>query len=329
MARSALMESVRKAIRLRHYSIRTEQAYCSWIKRYIFFHNKRHPIELGAGEVTAFLTYLADDCNVSASTQNQALNALVFLYREVLNQPFGQLEGVVRARKPVRLPVVFTREEAIGVLSHLHKEQWLMGCLMYGSGLRLLECLRLRVQDIDFDRLAIYVRAGKGNKDRITTLEKCMVPYLNAHLKQVRALHQQDLSEGFGEVYLPKALDRKYPNANKAWGWQYLFPARKRSIDPRADIERRHHYYEGTLQRGVKKAIKHARIHKHASCHTLRHSFATHLLERGADIRTVQEQLGHKDLKTTQIYTHVLNRGGNAVISPLSEIFSATIQHTD
>jgi len=325
MAKSALLEQVRAAIRIRHYSIRTEQAYLGWIKQFILFHNKRHPAEMSAFEITAFLNHLASERRVSASTQNQALNALVFLYKAVLDKPVNELEGLVRAKRAKRLPVVLTTEEVIRLLSQLKEAQWLMASLLYGSGLRLLECLRLRVKDLDFQHRAICVRAGKGNKDRITTLSDELIPYLHRHLALVREIHCQDLAEGFGTVYLPYALARKYPNANREWAWQYVFPARQRSIDPRSGAERRHHYDESTLQKSIKAAVRRSGIQKPASCHSLRHSFATHLLERGADIRTVQEQLGHKDVKTTQIYTHVLQRGGNAVRSPLTDIFAATL----
>jgi len=322
MARSPLLEQVRTALRLRHYSIRTEQAYLGWLKRFILFHGKRHPAAMGAQEISAFLNHLASERHVSASTQNQALCALVFLYKAVLEMPLEDLEGLVRAKRARRLPVVLTRHEVSRLLSQLQGAQWLMAALLYGSGLRLLECLRLRVKDLDFERRAIYVRAGKGNKDRITTLSDELLPYLRRQLTLVKQIHSQDLANGFGAVYLPYALARKYPNADREWTWQYVFPARQRSIDPRGGVERRHHYDESALQKAVKSAVRRAGIHKPASCHSLRHSFATHLLERGADIRTVQEQLGHKDIKTTQIYTHVLQRGGNAVRSPLADIFA-------
>ena len=322
MRQSALLEQLRQAIRVRHYSIRTEQAYLGWVRQFILFHDKRHPLSMGKNEISAFLNHLACTRHVAASTQNQALNALVFLYKAVLERPFGELEGMVRAKRPAKLPVVLTQVEVGRILSQLSGAQWLMASLLYGSGLRLLECLRLRVQDIDFPRRALCIRSGKGNKDRITTLSDELLPYLRRHLQQVRTLHRQDLAADCGAVYLPYALERKYPQANREWGWQYVFPARHCSIDPRSGRRRRHHYEASTLQKAIRTAVLNAGIHKPASCHSLRHSFATHLLERGADIRTVQEQLGHKDIKTTQIYTHVLQRGGNAVRSPLADIFA-------
>lgn len=316
---SPFLQSVREAIRVRHYSIRTEQAYLGWIKRFILFHGKRHPSELGESEVTAFLTHLAVVGNVASSTQNQALNALVFLYKVVLER---ELVGIsaVRAKQPQKVPVVLTQAEVARLLRALDGMQWLAACLMYGSGLRLMESMRLRVQDIDFPHKAIIVRDGKGAKDRVVTLADELVIPLQRHLQTVRNVHEKDLSDGYGAVYLPHALARKYPNAAVQWGWQYVFPAASRSIDPRSGVERRHHLGEQAVQRAVKIAVRKAGIEKRASCHTLRHSFATHLLERGMDIRTVQEQLGHKDIRTTQIYTHVLNRGGLAVVSPLGAV---------
>lgn len=311
-----LLEQVRELIRIRHYSIRTEQAYVQWIRRYIVFHGKRHPSELGAPELTAFLTDLAVRGKVSASTQNQALNAILFLYRDVLKITLPWLEGVQRAKRSQRLPVVLTQNEVKRLLSQLEGTVWLMAGITYGGGLRLLECLRLRVKDIDFDRAEIIVRDGKGQKDRATMLSKRLVEPLRDHLARVRVRHQQDLEEGFGRVYLPFALDRKYPNADREWGWQYVFPSARRSVDPRSSIERRHHVNPEVLQRAIKNAVRRAQIVKPASVHTLRHSFATHLLEAGYDIRTVQELLGHSDVKTTMIYTHVLNRGGRGVVSP-------------
>jgi len=315
---SPFLRQVRDAIRLRHYSIRTEHAYLGWIRRFIFFHGKRHPREMGAQEVVQFLTHLAVQRNVSPSTQNQALNALSFLYRVVLEQPLGELSGMARARKRQKLPVVLSREEVRAVLREMDGDYWLPACLLYGSGLRLMECLRLRVMNLDFGHRAIYIINGKGAKDRVVVLPDELLVPLQRHLEAVKNLHAKDLADGHGAVYLPYALARKYPNAACAWAWQYVFPARSRSVDPRANVIRRHHLDEKGLQRAVKRALRRAGIEKPASCHTLRHSFATHLLERGMDIRTVQEQLGHKDVRTTQIYTHVLQRGGNAVISPLA-----------
>jgi integron integrase len=281
----------------------------------------RHPMEMGEREVTMFLTHLAVVGNVASSTQNQALNALVFLYKVVLER---ELEGVnaIRARQPQKVPVVLTQVEVGRLLQALNGMHWLAACLMYGSGLRLMEAMRLRVQDIDFPHKAIIVRNGKGAKDRVVTLADELVIPLQRHLQAVRNVHEKDLSDGFGAVYLPHALTKKYPNAAVQWGWQYVFPASSRSVDPRSGVERRHHLGEQSVQRAVKKAVRLAGIEKRASCHTLRHSFATHLLERGMDIRTVQEQLGHKDIRTTQIYTHVLNRGGLAVVSPLGAVLS-------
>ena len=319
---SPFLNEVIKAVRVRHYSIRTEQAYVGWVKRYIIFHGKRHPRNMGVEEVSAFLSHLAMDRNVAASTQNQALNALVFLYKAVLDMPLGDLQGVVRAKKPRRLPVVLSRSEVMLLLRNLQGRHWLVACLLYGSGLRLMECVRLRVKDLDFEHRAVIVREGKGGKDRIVTLPDELIVPLQRHLGNARNIHDKDLSDGYGAVWLPHALARKYPNAPAQWGWQYVFPATRRSQDPRSNVVRRHHIDESTIQKAVKLAIRKAGIEKPASCHTLRHSFATHLLERGMDIRTVQEQLGHKDVRTTQLYTHLLKRGGNAVRSPLSGVLS-------
>lgn len=312
-----LLDRVREVIRIKHYSIRTEQAYLHWIKRYILFHGRRHPQELGATEVSAFLSDLATRGKVSASTQNQALNAILFLYREVLKIALPWLEGIQRAKKPRHLPVVLTRQEVKRVLARLDGTVWLMAGLAYGAGLRLLECLRLRVKDLEFTRGEVLVRDGKGQKDRVTMLPRNLIDPLRTHLAKVHQLHEQDLAEGFGRVYLPFALDRKYPNADREWGWQYVFPSSRRSIDPRGGAERRHHCDPAVLQRAIRAAVRNAQVLKPASVHTLRHSFATHLLESGYDIRTVQELLGHSDVKTTMIYTHVLNRGGRGVVSPL------------
>jgi integron integrase len=275
---------------------------------------------MGESEVIAFLTHLAVAQGVAASTQNQALNALNFLYRVVLGRPLGDLQGVVRAKQPQRLPLVLTRNEVASLLRQVDRNHWLPVCLMYGSGLRLMETLRLRVKDLDFPHRAIFVRDGKGGKDRVVTLPDELLLPLKRHLQSVKLTHEKDLGDGFGAVFLPHALARKYPSAGKEWAWQYVFPAHRRSRDPRSGREGRHHIDESSVQRAVKHAVRKAGIDKPASCHTLRHSFATHLLERGMDIRTVQEQLGHKDLRTTQIYTHVLNRGGAAVLSPLSSV---------
>lgn len=305
-----LLDRVRSAIRTRHYSIRTEEAYVQWIRRFVLFHNKRHPSSMGAEEVNAFLSHLAVEGNVAASTQNQALSALLFLYKEVLGEPLPWLDEIVRARKPHRLPVVLTPEEVAAVLGHLSGTYWLMGVLLYGAGLRQIECLRLRVKDIDFERSEITVRDGKGKKDRMTMLPETAKNALRSHLLRVRHLHESDVKGGNGRVWLPDALARKYPNAELEWVWQFVFPSGSLSTDPRSGIERRHHAHEKGMQRAVREAARAAGIPKRVSCHTFRHSFATHLLESGYDIRTVQELLGHADVKTTMIYTHVLNRPG-------------------
>lgn len=311
-----LLDQVRDRCRVRHLALSTEHAYVGWIRRFILFHGKRHPLEMGRAEIEAFLTHLAVNAHVAASTQNQALSALLLLYREVLQREFGWLEGVVRAKKPKRLPVVFSPEEAMAVLGQLQGVRWLMGVLLYGAGLRLEECLRLRVKDLDFERRQVTVRDAKGEKDRMTLLPGVMVDALKEHLVRVRERHERALREGCGGVELPYALARKYPQADREWGWQYVFPAERASRDPRSGAWRRHHYDPSFLQKAVRVAIRRAGITKHAGCHTFRHSFATHLVADGVDIRTVQELLGHKDVKTTQIYTHVLKLNGFAVKSP-------------
>ncbi|MEX6503186.1 integron integrase [Pseudomonas zhanjiangensis] len=316
-AKPKLLVQVRQQIRLRNYSIRTEAVYAEWVKRYIRFHRYRHPAEMGAPEVEAFLTHLAVNRNVAGSTQNQALAALLFLYKEVLDVDLPWLEGVVRAKKPAHLPVVLTREEVASVLAKLEGVQWLVATLLYGAGLRLLEALRLRVKDVDFARGEILVRDGKGQKDRVTMLPRVLAVALQEHLRSVEAIHRQDLADGFGQANLPFALARKYPTAAAEWGWQFVFPSGRRSRDPRSKGIFRHHLHEKTIQRAVREAVRKAELVKPATPHTLRHCFATHLLESGQDIRTVQELLGHADVKTTMIYTHVLNRGGLAVLSPL------------
>jgi len=321
---SPFIEQIRNVIRVRHYSLRTEQTYISWLKQYIFFNNKRHPKDMAELEVASFLTYLARERNVSSSTQNQALNAIVFVYKYVLNKPLDEkISGIVRAKAKKKIPVVLTKSEIACILKSLNGFHWLAACLMYGSGLRLMECIRLRVMCIDFNYKTITVINGKGGKDRIVTLPEQLVEALHRHLNKVRDVHEQDLEEGFGDVFLPHALAKKYPKAGKSWGYQYVFPASRRSVDPYSGMIRRHHIDESALQKAVKTSVIKAKITKPASCHTFRHSFATHLLERGMDIRTVQEQLGHKDVRTTQIYTHVLNRGGNAVVSPLGSILDS------
>ncbi|HZT78759.1 MAG TPA: integron integrase [Gemmataceae bacterium] len=312
-----LLDRLREAIRVRHYSLRTEEAYVAWVTRYIYFHGVRHPAEMGAAEINAFLTHLAVEGHVSASTQNQAFSALLFLYQKVLEVDPGRIAGVVRANRPRRLPVVLTRDEVRLVFAFLDGLPRLICMLLYGSGLRLLEGLRLRVKDLDFARGEILVRDGKGHKDRVTLLPGSAQAPLQAHLIGVRELHARDLAEGYGRVWMPDALGRKYPHADREWGWQYVFPSAVRSTDPRSGEVRRHHYHEGTVQRAVKEAVRRAGLTKPASCHTFRHSFATHLLEEGYDIRTVQELLGHEDVSTTMVYTHVLNRGGKAVRSPI------------
>ncbi|MBI1880119.1 MAG: integron integrase [Chloroflexi bacterium] len=312
-----LLDQVRHILRLKHYSYRTEETYLDWIKRFILFHHKRHPQEMGIPEIEAFLTHLAVRENVAASTQNQAFSALLFLYREVLRQELDGPINAFRAKKSRRLPIVLTQSEVRHILAAMSGQHHLMAQLLYGSGLRLSECLRLRVKDIDFDQRSIVVRSGKGDKDRITMLPTSLITPLRRHLQWVQRLHQADLDTGYGEVYLPYALARKYPNAAREWGWQYVFPAPARSTDPRTGLNRRHHADPSGLQKAVKQAARTTGLVKQVSCHTFRHSFATHLLENGYDIRTVQELLGHKDVSTTMIYTHVLNRGGLAVRSPL------------
>jgi integron integrase len=312
-----LLDQVRGKIRLKHYSIRTEQAYVDWIKRFVLHFDKRHPDEMGAREVEVFLTHLAVQGRVAAATQNQAKAALLFLYREVLDQDLPWLQNVEQAKAPKRLPVVLTQDEVQAVLSRLSGMHWLVAGLLYGSGLRIMEALRLRIKDVEFARGEILVREGKGFKDRVTMLPAVLANPLKAHLEQVRALHEQDVVEGYGEVYLPYALDRKYPNAGREWGWQYVFPSKNRSVDPRSGAVRRHHVQDQAIQRAIRQAVRDAGVIKPATPHTLRHSFATHLLTSGYDIRTVQELLGHKDVATTMIYTHVLNKGGRGVTSPL------------
>ncbi len=316
-SKSPFLESVRDLIRVKHLSYRTEETYLGWIRRFIIFNNKRHPAEMGAAEVQAFLTYLAVEGKVAAATQNQAFAALLFLYREVLQKSLGDLQNVVRAKLPKRLPDVLTKDEVARVLAFLRGEEWLVANLLYGAGLRLMEALRLRVKDVDFEYKQIVVRDGKGAKDRVTILPEKLIAPLQEHIARVRMLHREDLRLGFGEVYLPFALERKYPNSASEWIWQYVFPAAKRSLDPRSGRERRHHLSESIIQRSVKTAAGQSSIPKRASPHTFRHSFATHLLEAGYDIRTLQELLGHKDVRTTQIYTHVINRRGLGVRSPL------------
>ncbi len=312
-----LLESLREALHVRHYSHRTEDTYCSWVKRFVHFHKLRHPKEMGELEINLFLTHLAVSEKVSASTQNQALSALLFLYRHVIGKEVGDLGHVIRARKPIHLPVVLTRDEVKALLAQLAGDKWLMASLMYGAGLRLMECLRLRVQDIDFSRNEIMVRDGKGAKDRITMLPESLKQPLSDHLKNVKRIHDRDLADGWGRVLLPGALDRKYPNAPAEWRWQWVFPQENRWTNTKTGEEGRHHIDESLIQKAVKSAAFHAQLIKRATCHTFRHSFATHLLEAGYDIRTIQELMGHKDVSTTMIYTHVLNKGGHGVKSPV------------
>ncbi len=312
-----LLDQLSDTLRAKHYSYRTEETYLDWVRRYIIFHHKQHPAKMGANEIRAFLIHLAAERNVAASTQNQALSAILFLYREVLRK---EIEPILltSAKRPERLPTVLTHEETVSVLNQLDGTHKLMAQLLYGSGLRLMECVRLRIKDLDFQYKTITVRDGKGEKDRITPMPDSLIPYLQRQVERVRLLHDEDLAAGFGQVYLPNALEKKYPNAAGELIWQYLFPAPKRSPDPRSPgVMRRHHLEPSGLQRSVKEAARKAGIQKRVTCHTFRHSFATHLLQNGYDIRTVQELLGHKDVRTTMIYTHVLQRGGLAVKSPL------------
>lgn len=315
-----LLQQVSVKIRIKHYSIRTEEAYIGWIKRFILFHKKQHPRQLKAQHIEQFLSYLAVEQNVSASTQNQALSSISFLYRDVLGMDIPELENVSRAKKPQKLPVVLTQHEAKCLLAQLDGTVWLIASLLYGSGMRLLECLRLRIKDVDLNKKQIIIRDGKGQKDRITMLPQSLVKPLETHLEKVKQLHLQALENNCGSVYLPFALAKKYPFANTEWAWQYVFPAKNFSIDPRSGISQRHHVNEQVIQRAIKMAIVAANISKPASCHSLRHSFATHLLESGYDIRTIQELLGHQDVQTTMIYTHVLNKGGKGVVSPLDNV---------
>lgn len=312
-----LLEQVSDAIRIKHYSSRTEKTYIDWIKRYILFHDKRHPKDMGAEEIQAFITHLATQKQLAASTQNQALSAVIFLYRYVLKIDITLPSDIIRAQKSEALPVVLTHHEAMSVINKMTGVSQLMTKILYGSGLRLMECLRLRVKDIDFGNHQIIVRDGKGEKDRLTMLPDVLISDLQTHLKTVDDIHQQDLKAGYGEVYLPYALARKYPNAPKEWIWQYLFPAFARSVDPETKKIRRHHLDESVLQKAIRQTARIVGIDKPVSPHVFRHSFATHLLQNNYDIRTIQELLGHKDVKTTMIYTHVLQRGGLAVKSPL------------
>ena len=312
-----LREQLREVMRFKQYAVRTEETYWGWIRQFILFHGKRHPREMGDSEVHAFLTHLAVQKSVAVSTQNQALNALVFLYKEVLHRPLGQLEEFVRPTRPVRVPVVLTQQEAQRLMAAAPERYALLIQLLYGTGLRVMEGVRLRVKDMDFGAGHIVVRDGKGFKDRVTMLPERLKEPLERQLERARLLHQQDLKAGFGQVYLPYALERKYPKANREWCWQYVFPSDKRSVDPASGVQRRHHVQEENLQKAVKRAAQMAGISKPVTPHVLRHSFATHLLENGYDIRTVQDLLGHADVATTQIYTHVMQKPGLGVRSPL------------
>jgi integron integrase len=316
-SRPRLLEQVRTRMRVLHYSYRTEAQYVQWIRRFILFHDKRHPARMGAPEVESFLTHLAVERRVAAPTQNQAKAAILFLYKQVLGQELDWLDGVTTAKASAHLPVVLTLEEVRAVLSRLTGTNWLIASLLYGAGLRLMEAVRLRVKDVEFSRREVLVRDGKGGKDRVTMLPDRLADPLRDHLARVKRVHDADLAAGYGEVYLPFALERKYPRAGREWGWQYVFPAQRLSLDPRANRVRRHHVDEKGVQRAMKAAVRDAGVVKPASPHTLRHSFATHLLQSGHDIRTVQELLGHRDVATTMVYTHVLNRGGRGVLSPM------------
>ncbi len=337
MSKPRLLDRVRETLRVHHYSLRTEEAYIQWIKRYIFFHNKRHPEDMGEAEITAFLTHLAVDRHVTASTQNQALSALLFLYKKVLMMELAWLDDVVRAKRPSRLPVVLSKNEVMLLLNKLTGTNKLLGYLLYGTGMRIMETLRLRVGDIDFEYKQIIIRSGKGNKDRITVLPDRLITPLQKQLADAKVLHEQDLNNGYGRVHLPFALSRKYPNADREWIWQYVFPSGVLSRDPVSNRTGRHHLHEKNLQRAIKRAAVKSSFSKRVTTHTLRHCFATHMLENGADIRTVAapahpcargirtslcstELLGHKDVKTTQIYTHVLKRGTSGATSPLDAI---------
>ena len=315
--RPRLLEQVRERLRVLHYSYRTEVQYVQWIKRFILFHDKRHPSGMGAPEVESFLTHLAVQGRVAAPTQNQAKAALLFLYKQVLGEELDWLDGVAHAKASTHLPVVLTLEEVRAVMSRLTGTNWLIASLLYGAGLRLMEAVRLRVKDVEFSGRELVVREGKGGKDRVTMLPDRLVEPLRNHLVSVKRIHEADLEAGHGEVYLPFALERKYPQAGRQWGWQYVFPSHRLSLDPRANQVRRHHIDEKGVQRAMKEAVRDAGVVKPATPHTLRHSFATHLLQAGHDIRTVQELLGHRDVATTMVYTHVLNRGGRGVLSPL------------
>ncbi len=317
MPKPRLLDQVHNQIKFLHYSSRTEESYIYWIKKFIFYHHKKHPKDMGEDEIRIFLSHLATHENVSASTQNQALSALLFLYRYVLKRDIQLIEKIEKAKRPKRLPVVFTRQEVDKILSIMTGTHWLVASLLYGTGMRLLECLRLRVQDIDFTQMIITIRDGKGWKDRITMLPESLKDSLRNQIRKAKTIHNEDIRDGYGETILPYALARKYLNAGKEFGWQWVFPASKLSFNKEKQIISRHHLNESSIQRAVKDALRKAEIHKNGSCHSFRHSFATHLLENGYDIRTVQELLGHKDIRTTMIYTHVLSKNKMGVKSPL------------
>jgi integron integrase len=319
MPETKLLDQARAVARLKHLSFRTEETYLGWIRRFILFHHKRHPKELAEPEIRAFLAHLAVEGQVAASTQMVALNSLLFLYRDVLRRELPYVDGIERARRPRKLPAVWSRAEVRAVLAELEGVPRLIASLLYGAGLRLMEGVRLRVKDVDFSAGQLLVRDGKGGRDRVTVLPGVLFGPLREQLVAARAVHEGDLAAGCGEVYLPFALSRKYPRAAREWGWQYVFPASRRSTDPRSGRERRHHFSETTLQHSVREAVRRAGLVRPGSCHTFRHSFATHLLEDGHDIRTIQELLGHQDVATTMIYTHILNRGGRGVRSPLED----------
>ena len=315
-----LLEQVSEVMRLRHYSIRTERSYIGWIKRYCIFHDMKHPVNMGISEIEAFLSDLATNEKIGRSTQNQAFNALLFLYKQVLRIPLDEPINALRSPRRQRVPVVMTQEETRRVLGAMSGQMKMMAQLMYGSGLRLMECVRLRIQDLDFSADQLTVRSGKGNKDRLTMLPVEIQPELREHLKRVKLIHDRDLDGGYGHVYIPPALARKYPSASKQWIWQYVFPAPSRSKDPRSEETRRHHIHATAFQKALKKAVQLSGITKRVTSHTFRHSFATHLLANGYDIRTIQDLLGHADVSTTMIYTHVLNKGGRGVKSPLDSL---------
>lgn len=321
MTHSPFLTELSQILRVKNYSLATERAYVNWIRRFIRFHQMAHPSSLREEAVVEFLTHLAVERNVSPATQNQALNALAFMYKHQLNDPLGDISSSTRAKPKMRLPVVLSREEVLAILSQLEGSHRLIGSLLYGSGLRIMECLRLRVKDIDLDYSCIHVRDGKGRKDRVTTLSLQLEVALQIQIQNVALLHQNDLSAGYGEVYMPNALARKYPRQAKMLPWQYLFPSKRISADPRSGVMRRHHQYQSTFQKVFRAAVHRSMMTKHATPHTLRHSFATHALENGVDIRTVQQQLGHSSVETTEIYTHVLQRGAQAVRSPLEDLY--------